>query len=158
MVAKCIRQRHAAAHFLMHILEHRFEQGVRDLRPQQIERLHQRHAGLQQRGELLIEDQKLVFRNPPALWKPLDAAEQASLAQRQHMQTLILELVPEPRLALRRVRALDDLARRRNQPAAKFHAKCLEIIALRGFSRDSPEGSAMCKPCTSRHEIACDGT
>ena len=45
----------------MNAVEHRLERGVRDPGAQDVERLDQRHAGLEQRGQLLVEDQKLLM-------------------------------------------------------------------------------------------------
>jgi hypothetical protein len=43
--------------------------------PQQIYRLHQRHSGLEQRGEFLIKDKKFVMGNFPALQNEAAAGE-----------------------------------------------------------------------------------
>jgi hypothetical protein len=61
-----IRERRAAAHLLVHVVEHGLEDGIRQALAQDVERLHEWHAGLEQRGEFLVEDQELVTANLPA--------------------------------------------------------------------------------------------
>jgi hypothetical protein len=51
------------------------------------------------------------------------AGERVFFAERQDVEALMFELVPEACFAFRRVIAFDDLTRRRHQPAAKFHSK-----------------------------------
>ncbi len=111
----------------MHVVEHPAEHRVDDLMAQQIYRLHQRHSGLQQRGEFLVKDEKFVPGDFPALQKDAAAAQDVALAQRQDVQALVLEIMAKARFAFRRVGAFDDLASRRDQPAAKFHAKWLKL-------------------------------
>jgi len=67
---KCIRQGGAAAHALVHIFQDRSESGAGDAALQEIERLHQRHAGLKQRGEFLVEEEKILRRDLSALRQP----------------------------------------------------------------------------------------
>ena len=45
---------------LVDVVERALEGGVRDLLAQDVERLRQRHAGLQQRRQLLVEEQQLL--------------------------------------------------------------------------------------------------
>ena len=51
-----LRQRAAPPHPLVHVVQHGLEERVRDPLPQDVERLHERHAGLEQRRQLLVED------------------------------------------------------------------------------------------------------
>ena len=67
MRGKRVRQRRARSHLLVHVVEHRTERRRLDAPLQQIERLHERHAGLEQRRQLLVEDEELARRNPPLL-------------------------------------------------------------------------------------------
>ena len=118
--AEGVGQRRAAAHLLVHVVEHRLEDRVGQALAQDVERLHQRHAGLEQRRQLLVEDQELV---------PLDGAppqrqprHRAPRGQRQDVESLVLELATQGSLARRNVDALDDLPSRGAQPAAELHA------------------------------------
>jgi hypothetical protein len=82
-------------------------------RAQQVERLHERHAGLEQRGELLVELQELAGRQCTAareLHRP--ARDAPARAQREDVQATLFEVVPQPGFALGRVHAFDDLAGR----------------------------------------------
>ena len=127
MVAERVGQRHAAAHLFVHVVEHAPEDGVHDLMPQQIYRLHQRHSGLQQRREFLVEDEKFVVGNFAALRKQAAAGQRASLSKRKHVKPLRFEVVAQARFVFGRVGPFDDLTRGRHQPAAKFHAKSLKL-------------------------------
>jgi hypothetical protein len=53
-------ERRTRAYLFVHVIQHGLEQGVREPGLQDVKRLHQRHAGLQQRGQFLVEHQELV--------------------------------------------------------------------------------------------------
>ena len=96
--------------------------GVVDAPLQQIQRLYERHARLEQRGQLLVEDEELTSRNALRLRQlKRQAADGALLLQGKDEQALLLELVAQPRLAVGGIHALDDLSVWRREPAAEFH-------------------------------------
>ena len=64
---ECVRQRRAASHLLVNIVEHGLEHRVTEARPEDVEGLDQRHARLQQGRQLLVEDQELVALDLAAL-------------------------------------------------------------------------------------------
>ena len=101
--------------------------GVDDLVPQQIYRLHQRHSGLEQRREFLVEDEKFVMGDLSALRKEAAAGERGSLSERKDVQPLRFEVVAQARFVLGRVGSFDDLPRGGHQPTAKFHPKWLKL-------------------------------
>ena len=63
MCLKGVRQGGSGAHFFVHIIEDGFEDRIGQPRSQDVERLHQWHACLEQRRQLLVEHQELVARN-----------------------------------------------------------------------------------------------
>src|SRR4029079_9991327 len=98
---------------------------ARNALPQDVERLHQRQARLEERGELLVEDQELRNLDVAASGEAeLEAANlDASLAMhREEEEALFFELRPQACLALGDVRRLHDLATRRGYPAVEFHS------------------------------------
>ena len=117
-----VGKRRSRPDLLVHVVEDGLEHRIGEANPQDVERLHERHAGLEQRRQFLIEDQELVPRDlrPPAAER--EPAQAAPGAQREHVQPLVLQLVPEVGFALGDVHALDDLAAGRGQPAPEFHA------------------------------------
>ena len=121
MRGKRIRQGRARAHLLVDVVQDGLEDGVGEADPQDVQRLHQRHAGLEQRGELLVEDQELVTADPRAPPAEREAAPPPPLAERKDVQPFLLELAPQGGFALGDVDTLDDLARRGTEPAAVFH-------------------------------------
>jgi hypothetical protein len=90
--------------------------------PEQIERLHQRHAGLEQGGQFLIEDQKLARRHAatPRHRQP-EPGKGALGLQGENVEAFFFELVAQPRLAVGDVDPLDNLAAGRAEPTAEFH-------------------------------------
>ena len=116
------RQRVAAPYALVDIVERRPERRVVDTPPQNVERFDQRQAGLEQRRQLLIEENELA---PPGSLPPAQLqcrpAERGTAPQGENEQALVLQPAPQLGLALRFVQALDDLSRRGSQPAAKLH-------------------------------------
>ena len=106
----------------MHVVENRTEERRLDAPLQQIEGLHERHARLEQRGQLLVEDEELARRNALRLRQlERQAADRALLLQGQDEQALLLELVAQPCLAVGGIDALDDLSVWRGEPAPEFH-------------------------------------
>ena len=55
-----IRKRRPALTPLVDRVQHRFERHVRHALAEDVERLDQRHAGLEQRRQLLVENEKLL--------------------------------------------------------------------------------------------------
>ncbi len=116
-----IRERRAAAHLLVDIIEHRLEDRIREPHAENIEGLDQRHAGLEQRRQLLVEHQKLVAGNLVAPPLQAKAAEPATRSERQDVQPFVFQLAAKRDFALGDVDALDDFARRGAEAAAKLH-------------------------------------
>ena len=117
-----IRQRGARAHPLVDVVEHAAEHRRLDPAPQQVERLHERHAGLEQRRQLLVEHEELAGRDPPRSAEPQrHAGHRAFRLQRQDVEALLLEVVAQPGFAVGRVDALDDLTARGREPAPELH-------------------------------------
>ena len=116
------RQRVPRPHPLVDVVQHRLEERVRNPAAQDVERLDERHAGLEQRRELLIEDEELPGRHPRAR-RQRDPAERGAPGplNAEDVKPLFLELLPEPRLGVGGVDALDDLAAGSAQPAAELH-------------------------------------
>ena len=104
--------------------------GLRDPPAQDVERLDERHPGLEQRGELLIEDEELPGGHPRTgrQPKPADGRPAGSL-NAEDVEPLFLELLPEPRLGVGGVDPLDNLAAGGAQPAAELHATTLRVPA-----------------------------
>src|SRR5687768_9608973 len=127
MVAERFGQRPPAAHLFVDVVEHAAKNAVGHLAPQQIYRLHKRHSSLEQRGKFLVEDEKFVAGDFPALRKEVTAGQGGPLPQRKYVKPLRFELVPQTCFVFRRVGTFDDLARGSNQPTAKFHAKWLKL-------------------------------
>jgi hypothetical protein len=61
---ECLGQRAPRPDPAVHVVEHDLEERVRDALAEDVQGLDERHAGLEQRGQLLIEDQELARRNP----------------------------------------------------------------------------------------------
>ncbi len=116
-----VRQRRARSHLFVDVVQHALEDGVRDVAAQDVERLDQRHAGLEQRGQFLVEDEELVELDASA---PRRGEAGQAAARRAHVEDeepLLLELAPERRLAVGGVHALGHLARGRGESAAELH-------------------------------------
>ena len=121
-----VGQRRARLHPLVHVVEDGLEERIGDAAAQQVERLHERHARLEQRRQLLVEDEELARADAPAPRQPeREPAEAPLRLEREDVQALLLELVAQARLAVGDVDALDDLAGRGDEPAAEFHRKIL---------------------------------
>jgi hypothetical protein len=122
MRRKGLRQRAARLDLLVHVVEHRLEAGVRDPLAQNVERLDERHARFEQRGQLLIEDEELLPGDAAARAEGKRQARQAGPPlERKDVQPLFFQLLPQARLAVGDVDPLDDVAARRPEPTAKFH-------------------------------------
>jgi hypothetical protein len=119
------RQRAPRSHALVDVVEHRLEDRVGHAGAQDVERLDERHAGLEQRRQLLVEDEELAGRHLPPLRqrRQADAGQRAppGLLNGQDVEALLLELAAKTRLAIGDVDAFDDLAAGRAEPASKFH-------------------------------------
>jgi hypothetical protein len=82
-----VRQRAPGLHFLVDAVEDALEGGVRDALAQDVERLDQRHARLEERGELLVEDEKLLSIDPaPRPGRREKAGNPAPWLQREDVQ------------------------------------------------------------------------
>ena len=106
-------------------------------RLQEIQRLDERHAGLEQRRQLLIENEKLGRRDRRPARQPHGYPGDRSLRlEREDVKPLLFELVAQPGFCLGDVHALDDFAAGRCQAAAELH--CLrrsQILAARACRR-----------------------
>ena len=120
-----LRQRAARPHALVHVVEHDLEDRVGDALAQDVERLHERHARLEQRRQLLVEDEELAAGDlaPVRQRRQVDARQRAAsgLLDREDEKSLLLELAAQTRLAIGDVDAFDDLAARRPEPAPVLH-------------------------------------
>src|SRR5690242_8839521 len=123
MRRKRIRQRRAGAHLLVNVVEHRLEHRIVQARSKNIERLHERHAGFEQRRQFLVEDKEFVAGYLAALAADGEAGKAEPRLECKDVQALVLELAPEGGFALGDVDALDNLTRRRPEPATEFHLK-----------------------------------
>jgi len=138
MLGKRVGKGGSGLHFLVNGVQDRLERGVCHSLPQDIERLHERHAGFEQSGQLLIEDQE--FLRPYASASPAtdrQARKAAAPLQREDDQPLFVELAPKAGLVLGDINAFADNAAGRGQPTAKFHVYSL---AYAGDARVSSLG------------------
>src|SRR5262249_31499188 len=86
-----VRHRSARAHFLVDVFEQRSEQRRLHAPLQQIERLYERHAGLEQRRQFLVEDEELGRRDAPfARQVERHAGNRALWLQRENVEALLL--------------------------------------------------------------------
>ena len=122
MSFKGFGQRAARTHALVHVVENPLEHRIGDAATENVERLHERHASLEQCGELLIEDQEFAAGHTPAS-RQANARQRAptGLVNSEDQQPLLFELPPEPRLAIGDVGAFDDVPARCAEPAAILH-------------------------------------
>ena len=121
---ECVGQRRPRSHLVVHVVQHAAEHRGRHAPLQEIERLHERHPGLEQRRQFLIEDQELAHVDPGRLRQVnRQASDRALRLQRQNVQALLFQLVAQPGFVLRRVDAFDDLAVGGGETAAKLHAQ-----------------------------------
>ena len=122
MVGEGVRQRRAGPDAFVDVVQHAAEDRRLDPAPQQVERLHERHPGFEQRGELLVENEEIVGRDSPRTAElERDAGHRALRLQRQDVEALVLEVVAEPGFVLSRVDALYDLTARGGNPAPELH-------------------------------------
>jgi hypothetical protein len=85
-------------------------------------RLDQRHAGLEQRRQFLVEHEKLARRNPLApRHGQREPGKQVRRLQRDDAQPFLLEIVPQRRLGVGHMELFDDFAGLRSHPAAILH-------------------------------------
>ena len=125
-----LRQRAPRPHPLVDIVQHRLEQRVRDPAAQNVQRLDERHARLEQRRELLIEDEEFPGGHPRTSRQPKTAdGRPPGPLNAEDVEPLFLELPPEQRLGIGGVDALDDLAAGGAQPAAELHPTTLRLPA-----------------------------
>ncbi len=92
-----VRHRRARSHLLVHVVQDAAEGRRRDTPPEQVERLHERHASLQQRRQLLVEHEKLERRDSR------------------------LPGQPQPQLAVGRGHTFGDFSAWRREPATELH-------------------------------------
>ena len=117
------RERAAGSHAVEHVVEYRPEHRVGHPAAKDVERLHQRHPGLEQRGQLLVEHQELTRGDPRSRRQRQRADRQPPRTlDREDVQTLFLEFATQPVFVVGDVDALDDLPTRSAEPAAEFHA------------------------------------
>ena len=136
----------AGADLLVDVVEGALEGRVGNLLAQDVERLRQRHAGLQQRRQLLVEEQQLLARHAPAAerrQRRQARQRQPSLRPRREDEVALpLELTPQPGLVVGDVDALDDL------PVLGSEA-ALELHAIR--QRAGPDAATGRSPAVSLH-------
>ena len=104
-----LRQGLAAPDAAVHVVQQRAEPGIVDPPPQNVQGLNQREAGLEQCGELLVEDHELA---PGKAAPPRDAAGPAQPApppQGEDEQPLLLQLPAQVCLVLGGIDPFDDL-------------------------------------------------
>ena len=125
-----VRQRRARSHLLVHVVQHAAEGRRRDAALQQVERLHERHTGLQQRRQLLVEHQEFARVDPFALRQlQRDARDGVLGLKRQDEQPLLLELMPQTGLVVGDIDAFHDFTVGRCEPAAEFHSAVNASVA-----------------------------
>ena len=61
-----LRQRAPSPHPVVHVVQNRLEDRIGRPAPEDVEGLNERHAGLEQRRELLVEDHEFASRDPRA--------------------------------------------------------------------------------------------
>ena len=88
----------------------------------------QRHPGLEQRRELLVEDQKLLPGDSTAA-RPQrgEPGEHTPRLKRKDIKALFLKVPAQPGLTVGDVDAFDYLAVGSAEPAAKFHVPSLDL-------------------------------
>ena len=117
-----VGERRARPHFLVHVVEHTAERRRHHTPLEQVERLHERHARLQQRGQFLVEDQELAGVDVvPMRQVQRQAANRALGLEREDIEPFLLELVAQPGFGVGNIDAFDNFAVGRSQAAAKFH-------------------------------------
>ncbi len=117
-----VGQRRAGSHTLVHVVQHRTEDRRADPLPEEIQRLNERHPGLEERRQLLIENQKLGRRDRRPARQPHGQSRDRSLRlEREDVETFLVELVAQPGFCLGGVHALDDFAAGRCEAAAELH-------------------------------------
>ena len=147
-----VRQLRAGLHPLVDVVDDRLERRIGDVSAQQIERLHQRHAGLQQRRQLLVELEEVAGPDAPTADQAgRQRRQDAGGPDRQEEQALLLELAAELRLALGGVDAVDELARRACPAYSEIPSQALVRQDISGtFAPASRDYS-------NRSRAACDG-
>src|SRR5262249_54637235 len=117
-----VGQRGAGADLFVDVVEDGPEGRRGDAALQQVERLDERHAGFQQRRQLLVEDQELAGRDALSLWQAQGDAGNPGLGlQRKDAEAVLFQLVTQAGFAVRDVHAFDNLPVRRRKTAAKLH-------------------------------------
>src|SRR5262249_33538088 len=104
-----------------------------------VERLEERQARPQQRGQLLAEEHEEVARHLPP---PREAGEAEAAADREEIEALLLEIGAERYLVGSRERALHDLSRRRADLADVFH-EAFADVATRHCSSEQAKVQVM---------------
>ena len=149
MIGAGVGQRDAGAHLLVDVVERALEGGVGDLLAQDVERLRQRHAGLQQRRQLLVEQQQFLARHAAAAQRR--QGRQAGQRERtlrpggEDEVALPLQLTPQSDLVVGDVDALDDLPVLGSEAALELHAIRQHAGPARG-GRPEPGGHRHVEP------------
>jgi hypothetical protein len=102
-------------------VQDRPECGVGDALAEDIERLDQRHASLEQSREFLVEDEKLLPLHLLATPAGRQGQRCPSL-EGQHVHAFFLQFPPEARLTVGDVDPFYDLAGSRAESTAKLHS------------------------------------
>ena len=113
MPLECLRKRMPSPDPFVNVVEDGLEDRISDPATQDLERLDQGHARLQQRGQLLIEHEELARGDPTAPGEAqIRQAERAGPLDGEDVKPLFLELPPKPRFVVGDVNAFNDLAAR----------------------------------------------
>ena len=125
MCVEGFRQRASRPDTVEDVVHDALEDWIGNPPSQDVQRLDQRHSRLQQRCQLLIEDNEFPGGNLPAFWERRQPQPgkrtAASLLYPEDEQTFLLELAAQPRFVLGDVDALDNVAARSSEPAPIFH-------------------------------------
>jgi hypothetical protein len=115
----------------VHVVEDAAERWRGDAAPEQIERLHERHARPEQCGQFLVEDEEFLRADPTPLRQvERDPRDGVPRLKGQDVQTLLLQVVPQPSFGVGYVDAFNDFAVGRSKSTAKFHGTVCNCINL----------------------------
>jgi len=90
--------------------------------PKDVERLDQRHAGLEQCRQLLIEDEQFLAPYlPAASTRQSKGGQHAAALERKDKQPLFLELAAKVCFGVGDVNTFDNLAAGGAEPTTEFH-------------------------------------
>jgi hypothetical protein len=106
----------------VHAVEDGLERRVGDALPEDVEGLDEWHPGLEQGGQLLVKDQKLLCPNSAHPFRDeRQAGQTAPAVQRKDEEPLFFEIATQTGFIVGDVDALNHLAAWRSEPAPEFH-------------------------------------